>query len=91
MRSLDHKNLQDDEEPGKASILKSELQFNSGFDGFCVGAFRQFTSVLSRFYREAEGTPFKIALCVDGNLDHDSLFEELKTFITTYRNYPMRA
>ncbi len=87
-RSLDHKNLQDDAGTweGIHSQIRTAIQF--GFDGFCVDAFRQFTSVLSRFYREAEGTPFKIALCVDGNLDHDSLFEELKTFITTYKDHP---
>lgn len=62
-----------------------------GIDGLCIDIVdpREYTSALSRFFRDAEGSDFKIALCIDSlNYPNDYLLEHLGTFIRTYRNHP---
>lgn len=59
-----------------------------GFDGFCVDVFSGFTGNMGRFYSAAEGTDFKIALCVDGSFSREGLVAELESFINTYGSHP---
>ena len=62
-----------------------------GFDGFCVDVVdpAAYVSALSRFFRDAEGTTFKIALCIDRlNYPDDYLLKHLGGFIRTYKDHP---
>lgn len=62
-----------------------------GFDGFCVDVVdpKAYTSALSRFFRDAEGTGFKIALCIDRlSYPDDYLLEHLGNFIRTWKDHP---
>ena len=62
-----------------------------GFDGFCIDVVdpAAYVSALSRFFRDAEGTTFKIALCIDRlNYPDDYLLKHLGGFIRTYKDHP---
>ncbi len=62
-----------------------------GVDGFNVDVQKpdQYLPVMSRFFSAAEGTDFKIALCMDGLwYPAEVLIEHLEKFISTYRNHP---
>ena len=65
-----------------------------GFDGFCVDVVRidQTNSIMGRFFRAAEGTDFRIALCIDnGPLDTDAMIEGLTAFLQKYGEHPNMA
>lgn len=65
-----------------------------GFDGFCVDTVRidQANSILGRFFRAAEGTDFRIALCIDnGPLDVAAMIEGLAAFLQKYGDHPNMA
>ena len=70
--------------------IESALQW--GIDGFCVdiiGDPKIYKGVMSRFYRDAQGTDFKIALCIDQlsyPLDHTVKY--LGDFILAYKDHP---
>lgn len=62
-----------------------------GIDGFCVDVTSPdaYVWMMERFFHDAEGTPFKIALCIDkiGN-DTVKAADALEKFIRTYQNHP---
>lgn len=62
-----------------------------GFDGFCVDVVipQAFSSACSRYFRDAEGTDFKVALCIDHvAFAREHLVEHLGAFIKRFRNHP---
>lgn len=62
-----------------------------GIDGFCVNVIdpAAYCSALSRFFRDSEGTEFKIALCIDRiSYPNDYLLKHLGKFIERYKNHP---
>lgn len=62
-----------------------------GIDGFCIDVVDPsgYSSALSRFFRDAEGTDFKIALCIDRlSYPNDYLFKHLGEFIRTWKDHP---
>jgi hypothetical protein len=71
-RSLLGRHVQTDEGVGEGTKLQVRKALQYGIDGFCVDLpIREdsnetfYADALSRFFRAAEGTPFKVALCVD--------------------------
>ncbi|MEI8247847.1 MAG: endo-1,3-alpha-glucanase family glycosylhydrolase [Lentisphaerota bacterium] len=61
----------------------------NGIDGFAVNIFKDFANIMGRYYGGAEGTDFKIALCIDnGNMPKEKLIEELTLFIERYGKHP---
>lgn len=63
-----------------------------GIDGFCVDVIGHpsiYCDVMNRFFRAAEGTDFKVALCIDsiqGTVDE--VVTHLGNFIKKYQNHP---
>lgn len=71
-RSLLGRHAQTDEGVGEATKLHVRTALQYGIDGFCVDLVAQensretfYADAMARIYRAAEGTPFKVALCVD--------------------------
>ena len=71
-RSLLGRHVQTDEGVGEGTRLQVRTALRYGIDGFCVDlVIREdspesfYADAMARFFRAAEGTPFKIALCVD--------------------------
>lgn len=69
-----------------------------GIDGFAVdmGDPRFYVSTMDRVLRAAEGTDFKVALCVDGwsvsrNLIHKQIAGHLARFLQKFGNHPNTA
>jgi hypothetical protein len=92
-RSLFGQYSQSDE--GQADSLKKHIHtaMEYGVDGFCVDVIlavaRSYTAAMSRFYRDAEGSRFKIALCIDGaGVPTDEFTDQLADFIRTYGKHP---
>jgi len=72
-RSLLGRHAQTDEGVGEATKLQVRTAIQYGIDGFCVDLpIREdsretfYADAMARFHRAAEGTPFKVAPCVDG-------------------------
>ena len=72
-RSLLGRHAQTDEGVGEATKLQVRTAIQYGVDGFCVDLpIREdcretfYADAMARFHRAAEGTPFKVAPCVDG-------------------------
>ena len=70
--------------------IESAMQW--GIDGFCVDIIsdpKEYKSRMSRFYKNAEGLDFKIALCIDnlsGSTDYAA--KHLADFILAYKDHP---
>ncbi|MBO7742073.1 MAG: hypothetical protein J6S21_05915 [Victivallales bacterium] len=87
-RALYGRHLQDDTGiyESAARQIRSAMEF--GFDGFCIDLFGNFAAGMARFFDGARGTPFKIALCVDGGFSREKLIQELETFIRKFGDHP---
>ncbi len=63
-----------------------------GADGFVVDVVQAeaFTSIMSRFFRAAEGTDFKVILCIDNyaKVPVSEMVKSLQEFARKYRNHP---
>lgn len=88
-RSLLGRYIQCDSGLPEGARRQIECALAYGIDGFCVDVIfpNAFTDVLGRFYRAAEGTPFKIALCID-NLRGADLEKHLAEFLRRYGGHP---
>ena len=71
-RSLLGRHAQTDEGVGEATKLQIRTALQYGIDGFCVDLIMQaeysetfYADAMTRFYRAAEGTSFKVAPCID--------------------------
>lgn len=91
-RSLLGKYIQCDSglsEGARKQILSAK---NYGFDGFCVDVTNPgiYSNIMTRFYRAAEGTDFRIALCIDGfaGKTPEQVIEHLGDFIRKYKDHP---
>lgn len=90
-RTLLGKNLQWDSGIFFGARKQIETALAYGVDGFCVDIVNpnSYVGGLERFFRDAEGTPFKVALCIDRlNYDNAYLIEHLGKFIATYKDHP---
>lgn len=91
-RTLLGKNLQWDSGVGEAVRRQIDTARLYGADGFVVDVVRTdaFCSSMSRFFRAAEGTDFKIVLCVDNYARStvSELVKSLQEFTRRYRNHP---
>ncbi len=90
-RSLLGRNLQWDTGIFFGARRQIESALAYGVDGFCVDVVnpKSWTPTLSRFFRDAEGTRFKVALCIDRlSYDNDVLLAALDSFIRRYQDHP---
>ncbi len=90
-RSLLGRNIQWDTGIFYGARRQIETALAYGVDGFCVDVVNpnEWTGALSRFFRDAEGTSFKVALCIDRlNFDNETLIKHLDEFIRTYQDHP---
>ena len=95
-RSLLGRHAQTDEGVGEATPLQIRTALQYGIDGFCVDLIiggksseTFYADAMARFYRGAEGTPFKIALCVDStDVSPDALTRALTAFLTRWGRHP---
>lgn len=90
-RTLLGKNLQWDSGIFFGARKQIETALAYGVDGFCVDIVNpnSYVGGLERFFRDAEGTPFKVALCIDRlSYDNAYLIEHLGKFIATYKDHP---
>ena len=76
--------------------IRFALFFLWGFDGFTVDVVtvEAFSDIMERFYRGAEGTNFKIALCIDNyrDISTDEMSAAPKTqyepvYFASFRNF----
>lgn len=90
-RSLLGRNIQWDSGIFFGARRQIETALAYGIDGFCVDIVdpSNYVGGLERFFRDAEGTGFKIALCID-RIDYDNayLIEHLGNFIAAYKEHP---
>ena len=89
-RSLLGKEIHDDAGIFLAARKHVETALAYGVDGFCIDVRSpDGYSGIGHFFGGAEGTPFKIALCMD-NLNHsnESLIEGLAAFIRKFQKHP---
>ncbi len=90
-RSLLGTNIQWDTGIFFAARRQIESAMANGVDGFCVDVYNpeSWIGMLESFYRDAEGTDFKIALCIDSlGFDNDRLLKNLDDFIRAYQDHP---
>ncbi len=91
-RSLLGRYLQCDSGLAEGAGKQIRCAMSYGFDGFCVDVRNPhaYSSILSRFYKAAEGTNFRIALCIDTPeaVTHERITEYLGEFIRKFRNHP---
>jgi hypothetical protein len=95
-RSLLGRHAQTDEGVAEATPLQVRTALAYGIDGFCVDLVIQptrsetfYADAMARFYRAAEGTPFKIALCVDSTpVSRDALTRAFAAFLTRWGHHP---
>lgn len=61
-----------------------------GVDGFCIDIIfaNAYNSGMRRYYQAAEGTDFKIALCIDSFKGTDRMTKYLGEFLRNWRNHP---
>ena len=75
---------------GTRKQIETALQW--GIDGFCVDIIadpKLYKRMMARFFRNAEGSDFKIALCIDKmNYPLEHTAAHLADFIRTYREHP---
>ena len=90
-RSLLGKNIQWDSGIFFGARRQIETALAYGINGFCVDVVdpKGYTGATSRFFRDAAGLPFKIALCMDRlSFDNAYLLQHLGKFISTYKDHP---
>ncbi len=95
-RSLLGRHAQTDEGVGEATKLQVRTALQYGIDGFCVDlvigeAHKEsfYSDAMSRFYRAAEGTPFKVALCVDRTSPSpDALTRAFAAYLRRWGGHP---
>lgn len=91
-RSLLGKNIQWDSGVGEGTRRQINTARLWGIDGFAVDvvAVESFSEIMKKFYRAAEGTDFKIALCIDNHRDIsiEVMTENLGRFIREFKDHP---
>ena len=95
-RSLLGRHVQTDEGACEGTKKQVRTALNYGIDGFCVDLIIReshkpdfYANTMKRFFRAAEGTPFKIALCIDqSNPTVDGMTAALEDFLKTWGKHP---
>jgi hypothetical protein len=95
-RSLLGRHAQTDEGVGEATKLQVRTALQYGVDGFCVDlviseAHKEsfYADAMARFYRAAEGTPFKVALCVDSTAPSpDAMTRAFAAYLRRWGTHP---
>lgn len=89
-RSLLGKDIHDDAGIFLAPRKHIETALAYGLNGFCVDIVRpEWYTGIGHFFRGAEGTPFKIALCMDSlNYSNERLLKGLSGFIQKFKDHP---
>lgn len=95
-RSLLGRHAQTDEGVGEATKLQVRTALQYGIDGFCVDLVMReesretfYADAMNRFYRAAEGTPFKIAPCVDSTAPSpDALIRAFAAYLERWGRHP---
>ncbi len=89
-RSLLGKDIHDDAGIFLAPRKHIETALAYGLNGFCVDIVRpEWYTGMGHFFRGAEGTPFKIALCMDSlNYSNERLLKGLSGFIQKFKDHP---
>lgn len=95
-RSLLGRHVQTDEGAAEGTKKQVRTALNYGIDGFCVDLIIReshktnfYADTMRRFYKAAEGTPFKIALCIDqSNPSVESMTEALEVFLKKWGHHP---
>lgn len=93
-RSLLGRNIQWDSGVTGGTRRQIEIAHQWGIDGFCVDVVQMdhVNGIMGRFFRAAEGTDFKIALCIDnGRLGVTEMIDALTEFLRKYRTHPNTA
>ena len=95
-RSLLGRHVQTDEGAyeGTKKQVRTALQY--GVDGFCVDLIIReshdatfYARTMKRFYKAAEGTPFKIALCIDSSAPSvEGMTDALEVFLKEWGSHP---
>lgn len=95
-RSLLGRHAQTDEGVGEATKLQVRTALQYGIDGFCVDLVIGdkskedfYADAMTRFYRAAEGTPFKIAICVDSTSPApDAMTRAFAAYLRRWGSHP---
>ncbi|MDA3925010.1 MAG: endo-1,3-alpha-glucanase family glycosylhydrolase [Kiritimatiellae bacterium] len=95
-RSLLGRHVQTDQGAGEGTKKQIRTALQYGVDGFCVDLIIReshdatfYARAMRRFYRAAEGTPFKIALCLDSSAPSpDAMTDALETFLRQWGHHP---
>ena len=95
-RSLLGRHAQTDEGVGEATKLQVRTAIQYGIDGFCVdlpirvdARDTHYADAMSRFHRAAEGTAFKVAVCVDGTQPPpENMTRIFAAYLERWRNHP---
>lgn len=95
-RSLLGRHAQTDEGVGEATKLQVRTAIQYGIDGFCVdlpiradARDTHYADAMSRFHRAAEGTTFKVAVCVDGTQPPpENMPRIFAAYLERWRNHP---
>ena len=90
-RSLLGKEIHDDAGIFLAARKHIETALAYGVDGFCIDIANPewYGGGIGHFFGGAEGTPFKIALCMDNlNFSNETLAKGLAAFIRKYKDHP---
>ena len=95
-RSLLGRHAQTDEGVGEATKLQVRTALQYGIDGFCVDLVAQeksretfYADAMARFFRAAEGTPFKVAPCIDSTAPStDVLTRAFAAYLERWGHHP---
>jgi len=95
-RSLLGRHAQTDEGVGEATKLQVRTALQYGIDGFCVDLIIHensqdsfYADAMARFFRAAEGTPFKVAICVDSTTpEPDAMARAFAAYLRRWGNHP---
>ena len=95
-RSLLGRHVQTDQGAYEGTKKQVRTALNYGIDGFCVDLIIHeshktdfYANAMKRFYRAAEGTPFKIALCIDqSNPPVGPMTDALELFLKKWGRHP---
>jgi len=95
-RSLLGRHAQTDEGVGEATKLQVRTALQYGIDGFCVDLVLQeksrdafYADAMTRFYRAAEGTRFKVAPCVDSTAPSpEAMVRIFATYLERWGRHP---
>lgn len=95
-RSLLGRHAQTDEGVGDATKLQVRTAIQYGIDGFCVdlpvrpdSRETVYADAMTRFHRAAEGTAFKVAVCVDGTSPAPDLMTRMfAAYLERWQHHP---